>query len=238
MRVVKEIIKQIVLSIKSTGIVDTWTDNTGSYTIGTTIGNLQAGFKVVLIYADTTLNRDVVITSITDDSFTFTGTGISEPLSWEMAIYFEVGNRVELNKKYLNKAKSLNKRVQEYPLVWLYTNFREVPSEFTSIHFTTDLTLALADFSERNLYEEDRLTNKYKPVLYPYFELLKQAFNTRPNKDYFAIPWGQKGIEFTNMDFPYFGSQDQKENVLPEITDAIEFEVALNWRKEYTSCLI
>ena len=237
MIVVKNVIRDVILTAQSTGTVDAWTDNSGSYTITTDVADLEVGFKVVLIYADTTLNQDVIITSITGTTaFTFSGTSITQPATWEMALYFEVGNRNELNRKYLNKAKSINKMVQEYPLVWLYTNFDQEPSESTGIDFTTDLTFSLVDFTEKNLYEEDRITNKYIPVLYPYLALIKTAFNARPSRDNFIIEYGNKGIDFSTMDFPFFGSQDQKENVLPEITDAIEFGIKLQWRRDKTLC--
>ena len=73
MIIVRDEIEAIVLSVKSSGTVDTWVDNTGSYTVSTNdLGNLQSGFKIVLIYADTSLNRDVWIDSIDSVNNTFT----------------------------------------------------------------------------------------------------------------------------------------------------------------------
>ena len=201
MIVVRDEIEEIALSIKSNGAVNTWVDNIGSYTIGTSdLGNLQAGFKVVLIYADTSLNRDVVITSINsiNKTFTFTGTGITQPLSWEMALYFESGHQKELHKKYTDKGSALNKRVQEYPLIWLFRNIEEEPNtEGGYIEFSTDLIGAIVDFSEIELYDEDRIDEKYIPVLMPYAELFETAFNLGNYLKKFVVPFGQEKIKLS-----------------------------------------
>ena len=107
MILIRDKIEEIVMAIQSSGSVNSYVDNTDSYTITTngtdTMGGLGIGTKVVLIYSDTTLNRDVVITSLTSTTFTFSGTGILEPDSWKMAIYFDVGSRIEIVHKYNTK---------------------------------------------------------------------------------------------------------------------------------------
>ncbi len=240
MIVVRDEIEKIVLSIKSSGSVDLWTDNTGSYTITTSdLGNLQSGFKIVLRYSDSSLDRDVVITSIdsVDKKFTFSGTGIQEPDTWEMALYFESGHQKELHKKYTNKAKSINKRVQEYPLVWLFRNFEEEQNDDGGyIDFTTDLQGAVADFSSIELYDEDRIDEKYIPVLMPYLELIQEAFNTGSNLRKFVVPFGQEKIKLNKIKRPFFGSEDPQANILPQITDAIQWGSTLNWREEENNC--
>ena len=231
---VRDKIQTIVESIKSTGSVSGWVDNTGSYTVTTsTTGNLEVGFKVVLIYADTSLNRDVIITAKTDTTFTYSGTGIAEPATWKMALYFEVGHRIELNKLYTNKAKSSNKLVQEYPLIWLYTDFQKNKGDGEYTAFETSLQFAIADFSIKGKYEAARITDKFKPVLYPYMELIETAFNTGTNKRNFVTTFGEDSeIRFSPIDRPFFGSADETKNVLPQVTDAIEVEVDLKWKIE------
>lgn len=239
MIVVRDEIGLIIDSIRSNGNVTSYVDNTGSYTITTdSLGNLQAGFKVVLIYADTSLNRDVWVSSIDsiNNTFTFNGTGITEPLTWELAIYYEYGHRIELNKKYTNKAVSTNKMVQEYPLIWLYTDFEQIPSDLESAEFETTLQGAIVDFSKKELYEEDRIEESFKPVLYPILELIDNAFNG-VEKYRFITPYGvDKEIRFLTTDRPFFGSSDQSANVLPQVTDAIEWQVDLNWAEEGNVC--
>lgn len=237
MIVVKEEIRDLILSIKSSGNVNSMVDNgNGTFTINTdSIGNLAVNFKVVLIYSDTTLNKDVKINSLTDTSFTFTSSGLTQPVSWQMALYFEVGSRIELVKKYQNKAKSVNKYVQEYPLVWLYTGFEHTPSEMEAAEYQTTLQFALVDFSEKELYEEQRLTDSFKPVLYPILELIDSAFNGIYKRK-FVTTYGKKEIELMYVDRPFFGSADKSANVLPEITDAIEFQVELHWRESIDVC--
>ncbi len=237
---VRDKIEEIVNSIKSNGTVAGFVDNTGSYTITTSdIGNLQADFKVLLEYSDTTLNRDVIITSIDSDNntFTFAGTGITQPDTWGIALYFEVGHRVELNKKYQNKGKTINKRVQEYPLFWLYTDFEKNPSDIEDVDFETTLQGALVDFTQKDLYEEQRIEQKFKPVLYPIIELIDEAFNSTPYYGQFITLYGtDKDIDFTVIDRPFFGSADQNANVLPQYTDAIEWQTNLMWAKEGSVC--
>ncbi len=235
---VRDKIEEIVLSIKSIGTVDTWVDNVGSYTITTaSTGNLAVGFKVVLIYADTSLNRDETITAVTDTTFTYSGSGIDEPVSWEMAIYFEEGHRIEMNQKYGNKLKSTPRRISEYPLFWLYTDFEEEPGDGEMTAFNTTLAFSIVNTSKIDLYEDERMEQKFKPVLYPYRELIETAFNTAPYKRNFVTPFGENStIKFRRKDRPFFGSTDKEKNVLPQITDAIEFQVDLRWFVESTAC--
>lgn len=240
MIVVRDEIEEIILSIKSSGIVTGWVDNTGSYTVTTSsIGNVQVGFKIVLKFnSDSKLNRDVIITNIDsiNNTFTFSGANITQPDEWEMAIYFEIGHQKELHKKYENKAMSVNKRVQEYPLFWLFTNFDETEGDNEYIAFSTDLGGAIVDFTELNLYEEQRIEQKYKPVLYPLYELMVNAFNSMPYKQKFVRPFGAKKILFTKQDRPFFGSETPEANILPQYTDAIEWNVSLDWFLESNNC--
>ncbi len=239
MIVVRDEIEEIVMAIQSSDAVTSFLDNLdGTYTIGTNdIQALEAGYKVVLQYSDTTLNRDIIIDSILGNTFTFTDTNVTQPETWEMALYFECDHRIELNKKYTNKAKAENKRVQEYPLFWLYADFIEVPGNGSAIFFETTLQAAIVDFSERNLYAEQRIEQKFKPVLYKYKELIEIAFNTAPFKRKFTIPFGENNkIQFQKIDRPFFGSADQNQNVLPQVTDAIEIEVNLKWRDLCLEC--
>ncbi len=243
MILVRDKIEEIVMAIQSSGTVDSYVDNTGSYTITTngtdTMGGLGIGTKVVLIYSNTTLNRDVVITSLTSTTFTFSGIGISEPDSWEMAIYFDVGHRIELNKKYSNKGKATNSMVQRYPLFWLYTDFEMEEGNGEYIAFETTLQAAIVDFSNAISYEEDRVTDVFIPVLYPYMEMIETAFNTAPYKRNFVTIMGEESrIRFKSVDRPFFGSADQSKSVLPQYTDAIELEIKLKWMIDSCSCAI
>ena len=236
---VRNIIESIVLSVQSSGNVNSFTDNlNGTYTIETdSTGNLQESFRVVLQYPDTSLNRDIVIISLTDTSFTFEGIDITEPESWLMSLYFEVGHRIELNKKYLNKEKSANKMVKEFPLFWLYSDFELRPSDIDNVAFETTLLGALVDLSKEDLYEEQRIEQKFEPILYPIMELIDAAFNNIRNKENFVITYGTgKNIDFLIVDRPFFGSADQSKNVLPKITDAIEWQTELKWRENINIC--
>lgn len=243
MILIRDIIEEIVMAIQSSGSVDTWADNTGSYTITTggddTMGGLGIGTKVVLIYSDTTLNRDVVITSLTDNTFTFSGTNITEADSWEMAIYFDVGSRTEMIHKYNTKSKLNNSKVQKFPLFWLYTDFEEEAGNGEYIAFETILQAALVDQSDATSYEEDRVTNKFIPVLYPYIEMIETAFNTAPYKRNFVTTYGEdKKIKLNKIDRTFFGSADKKKSVLPVITDAREIEINLKWMIGTCECQI
>ena len=232
MIVVYDQIKALILSLRNQSDVLSFTDNgDGTYTIESTdIYDLQADFKVVLEYSDTTLNRDVIVDSISGNTFTFSGTGITEPDTWFMAIYFEQGHRIELNKKYENKAKSTNKKIQEYPLVWLYSDYEKRPSENENVSFETTLQFALVDFSQMNLYEDQRIEQKFKPVLYPYIELIDEEINRNSYSYKIHNGWGfESTINLTIFDRPFFGSDDQSKNVLPQVTDAIEFQSTISW---------
>ena len=243
MILVRDKIEEIVMAIQSSGSVDSYVDNTGSYTITTngtdTMGGLGVGTKVVLIYSDTTNNRDAVIDSLTGTTFTFSGTGISQPVSWKMAIYFDVGHRVELNKKYSHKGKVSNSMVQKYPLFWLYTDFEMEEGNGEYIAFETTLQAALVDFSNATSYEEDRVADVFIPVLYPYLEMIETAFNVAPYKRNFVTVFGEDSrIRFKTVDRPFFGSADKNESVLPQYTDAIEIEMNLKWMIDSCSCAI
>lgn len=242
MILVRDIIEEIVMGIQSSGNVDSFLDNgDGSYTITTNgndvTGGLGVGTKLVLIYDDTAFNKDVVITAITSNTITFLSTTITQPTSWKMAIYFDVGHRVELNEKYNNKSKLTNGKVQRYPLFWLYTDFEKDEGNGEYIAFETDLTGALVDFSNQTAYEEARIEDKFIPVLYPYFQMIETAFNTAPYKRNFVTQFGEDNkIKFKKTDRPFFGSADKKKRVLPQATDAIEFQVKLKWMIGVCEC--
>jgi hypothetical protein len=238
MIVINDIIEEIVLSLVNTNDVVSFTDNLdGTYTIETTgINDIEESFKVVLIYSDTTQNRDVIVSSISGNKFTFSGTNIPDPINWKLALYFEPGHRVELNKKYLNKAKSTNKKIQEYPLFWLYKDLEERPSDFDNVEFETTMQFALVDFTEKDLYEDQRIEQKFKTVLYPLLVKINDQFNKIPYKNHFVTMYGNKEIDFIKTDRPFFGSADQSKNVMPEPTDAIECQVDLLWREEGSVC--
>jgi hypothetical protein len=224
------------MSLQSSGVVNSFVNNgNGTYTITTNdIGNLEIGFKVVLKYTDTTLNRDIIISAISGNTLTFLGTNITQPDTWEMALYFEHGHRIELNKKYINKAKSVNKMIEQFPLVWLYTDFEERPPVYEDSEFITTLQFALVNRTDKDLYEDQRITQKFKPVLYYIKDLIKEAFNGIYKRT-FITPFGNTEIKLMVVDRPFFGSPNG-ENVLPDPTDAIEFQVELNWRKEGSIC--
>ena len=241
MIVVRDEIEEIVMSVQSSGSVTSFVDNLdGTYAIGLdAIGNLQAGFKILLKYADASLNRDAVIDSISGSEITITDTKLTQPDTWEMALYFEVGHRAELIKKYINKAKSTNKKVQEYPLFWLYTDCQETPGEQgTYTEMVTTLQSAIVNRTEKELYEENRIEQKFKPVLYPLYELITGAFNSSTYKQKFVTSFGNTEIKFQKIDRPFFGSIAEDKNVLPQITDAIELEYELKWFKQETNCQI
>lgn len=244
MILIRDIIEEIIMAIQSSGGVDTWLDNNNdTYTITTngddTMGGLGVGTKVVLIYSDTTQNRDAVITALTRNTFTFSGIGITEPDSWKMAIYFDVGSRTEIINKYQTKSKLDNSKVQKFPLFWLYSDFKEEAGNGEYIAFETVLQAALADQSDATSYEEDRITNKFIPVLYPYIQMIETAFNTAPYKRNFVTTYGEdKKIKFNKTDRTFFGSADKKKSVLPVITDAIEIEINLKWMIDTCECQI
>lgn len=237
MIVVRDEIQAIINSIKSSGTVDSFTDNLdGTYTIITSdIGNLQAGFKINLIYSDSSLNKSFTIDSLTATTITFAGANLTAPDSWEMALYFESGSRTELNKKYNNKAKSDNKYINEFPLIWLYSGYERRPSDFEAAKFETTLQFALVNPNLKDKYEETRIEDNFKPILYPYLELINEAFNNE-YKYKFVLNYGESELDFIELDRPFFGSADQNANVLPQPSDAIEFQVDLRWRIESGVC--
>jgi len=241
---IRDIIEEIVMAIQSSGGIDTWLDNgDDTFTITTNgddmMGGLGVGTKVVLIYSDTTLNKDVVIIELTSNTFTFSSANTTEPDSWKMAIYFDVGSRTEIVHKYNTRSKLNNSKVQKFPLFWLYTDFEQEAGNGEYIGFETILRAALVDQSDATSYEEDRITNKFIPVLYPYIEMIETAFNIAPYKRNFVTTYGEdKNIKFNKYDRTFFGSADKKKSVLPVITDAIEIEIDLKWMIGTCECQI
>jgi hypothetical protein len=170
---VREKIETIVNSIRSSGSVISITINLdGTYTIFTkTTGNLQSSFKVLLMYTDSSQNRDVYVDSVDSNSFTFSSQALGSPVAWQMSLYYEYGTRAEMNQKYINKGKAANKLISEYPFFWLYTPISEQVNLIEPLYTRTTIRGSIVNQSRRDMYEENRINQKFKPVLYPYFEL-------------------------------------------------------------------
>jgi len=112
----------------------------------------------------------------------------------------------------------------KYPLVALILEDGE-PEEIINGFAHYDLTLIICDLTERAIYEDKRLEEVYKPILYPLYEkffselrksglFMWENFQTLPehtkrNRFYYGTPVGENkqlvftdvldGIEITNL---------------------------------------
>lgn len=135
---------------------------------------------------------DTIVTAVgTELSLTFLG--------------YQYGHPVEINEHLVRISKSRSVTPDRFPLVCLLTDFAEERGEVFGIDSTVNLHLLIADLTRKSYTAEERMTNIFKPTLYPiYIELINQIARSKYFKE--STPelikhtktdrlfWGKTGI--------------------------------------------
>ena len=137
-------------------------------------------------------------------------------------LFFGYGEQKELNAILLTKQKN---ETPCYPLLWYnLPNTLQGNRQYSEGNFD----FVLAHNTTLDLFNDQRFNDIYDNILYPYFDLVIQAFDNAPGIDLFHISENNR-YEYTC--YPNYGSpttfegKDEQKQV--DIWDAIKFKVKL-----------
>ena len=227
---VPDIISEIISDMKSSGTISSIADNgDGTWKITTTnTNNLEDNFKVEI---DSNLYR---VDNVTTKTFDITGSSLSGLASetWEMYFKEEIGHRIEVAGKLSRIVK--DKRGQErWDLIWLLTDNEEItPLEDNNNYAEVRIFIIIATGSTKDLSTQERLDQKFTPILSPIYRLMVRKLND--SKKLARNP-GER-INPTKFNRYYYGvetEQGNEELILNTEADAIEFTTTIKIKKQF-----
>ncbi|MCP4762029.1 MAG: hypothetical protein GY870_09610, partial [archaeon] len=123
-----------------------------------------------------------------------------------------------------------NKKVDEkFDLIWLLNHSPEsYETEINDIYKTVDYVLIFVTDSKRKYTSIERLTNSFKARLNPLFQLF---IETLKESDYVLFNPGEE-IGGNLTPYYFYGHEQKNENVVNEITDALEFSNKIKLKKQ------
>lgn len=144
---------------------------------------------------------------------------------------FQFGHYNELIETLFQYNQSQEERYNKYPLVWLRTDFRERRGQEIGTYAEVFLNIVICHATQQTLKSTERLTNVFKPVLYPiYYELLNQLY-LHP----MTIAYDGSLMSHDKYDRYYWGTS--KVGKTTDYVDAIEIDnlaIKLNFSNCYT----
>jgi len=141
------------------------------------------------------------------------------PSNQSLMPYYMYGHRLELVNRLKEKDKDSVYKYQKYPLIALRMDINEVNSG-DLINYS--LNLAILNYTEKKYNAEDRMTNVFKPILYPIYE--RFFIELRESGLFFWDKYQDKP-DHTKVDRPYWGVSDSEKNsalIFADPLDAIE----------------
>ncbi len=229
---VPDVIASIISEMESTGNVISINETalgSGIWLITTSsTGNLEDNFKVEI--------SDVLyrVDNVTNTTFTIKGSSLSGLATETWTMYFakEIGHRVEVAGRLTRVAK--DKRGQErWDLIWLVTDNEEVtPLENNNNYAEVEIIIIIATDTTKDLTTQQRLDQKFTPILSPIFRLFIRKLND--SKLLIRNP-GERSNP-TKVNRYYYGVQNEEGNemmILNTESDAIEFSTTIKIKKQF-----
>jgi hypothetical protein len=150
---------------------------------------------------------------------------------WNLAINYLYGTHTEVNMILANAQKDPDKMLIRFPLFWLFVNNDKKYNPWDNIDFNTKLKFSLVHLTDKNYTASTRLTNVFKPVLQPIWELFLDTITSPYFKDVFHFETFD--FEYEKYDRYFYGSADKNVSILDAPTDAIEISMDFNLKKQY-----
>lgn len=149
-----------------------------------------------------------------------------------LAPFYMYGHRLEISNRLKDKTKDSVYKYQKYPLVALRL---DIPEPYNAEEVTElNLNIALLCFTQKGWNAEERMTNIFKPVLYPmYYRFLDEL-----RKSGLFFWQGSRVPQHTKIDRPYWGTESAESNtkhLFDDPLDAIEI-VDLKIKKNFKLC--
>lgn len=229
---VPDVISGIVDDMKSTGTIISISDNSdGTWNILTSdTGNLKDNFKVEI---ESELYR---VDNVTTKTFDITGTDLSglESKIWTMYFAKEVGHRIEVASRLSRIVK--DKRGKErWDLIWLITDIEEeTPLDNNNNYAEVPVIIIIATSTTKELSTQERLDQKFKPILSPIYGLMINKLNSSKN----LIRNPGERINPTKVNRYYYGVETEQGNemlILNTEADAIEFATTIKIKKKFVN---
>jgi hypothetical protein len=219
-----DIMRDIVDSMREFGTIKASSESSSVYTLTYTRGQEFSTNTLQDDYHVTIDSIDYQISNLTTTTFDITAqTGLDfTGKSWKaLEPYYMYGHYVEVANVLRLKDDDPTEKDKKFPLIYLVTDFSEDHSDEVNIDYTVSPTILIICSTDKDYLAEDRYENKFKPILYPYYEILKLKMDKAPG----LITVSQNQIEHTKTDRLFWGVSSENGNtslIFNEYNDAIE----------------
>jgi hypothetical protein len=132
--------------------------------------------------------------------------------------YYMYGHRMEIASRLTEKTKGVNKN-KRYPLIALKMDTAE---KARGDERDFNLNIVIATLSDVKSTADHRMTNTFRPVLYPLYELFLKQFR---NSGLFFWEGDLSYPQHTKIDRPFWGTEAKEgnlKNIFDDPIDAIE----------------
>lgn len=196
-----DMFEEVVDSIRQTGNITGSSEVSGVYTIDSA-NSLIDGWHVVV--NDNTYE----VANVTETGFEIeANTGIDfTGESWKaLEPYYDYGHVLDILAKLTAKDENEVYKFQKYPLVALILDTEENHDREHYISYSFSPQVLILEQTDENYTSQDRMTNTYKPVLYPIYEDLIEAVkeytlfyfqpqNLVPHTKHDRMTWGSASV--------------------------------------------
>lgn len=147
-----------------------------------------------------------------------------------LAPFYMYGHRLEIANELMAMDRDKLYKYQKYPLIALRMDIQE-PYKDGIVEL--NLNIALLCFTQKGWNAEERMTNIFKPVLYPmYYRFMDELFKSG------LFFWEGKVPPHTKIDRPFWGTEASEANakyIFNDPLDAIEI-TDLKIKKNFKNC--
>lgn len=209
-----DMFSDVVDNVRETGIVDSFTESSGTYTIvsdNTLLENWHVSINSV----------NYKISNVSSTGFTITGeTGIDFTLAnWKaLEPYYDYGHITDILQKLTIKDGNNDYKFQKYPLIALLLDISESHGEDTNYKYSFSPLILILAKTDKNYTSQERYTNIFKNTLYPIYERLMQEIKLYRKFDFrYKVL-----IPHTKTDRVYWGSIGAFGNVGIQFNDYLD----------------
>jgi hypothetical protein len=156
---------------------------------------------------------------------------ILDATKWNLAIDFKFGSRMEINEILDIEVSDPAKKLQRFPLIWLFINENR-DHDNLEYSFKTGLKMSFVHLSKQEYRAEYRKENIFKPIIVPLVELFMEAIQSSHFSRVFAF--GYNDLNYNEYFRYFYGSAtDKNKMVLNAPTDAIEIDFDVTFANQY-----
>lgn len=218
-----DIIKEVVASMRETGSILSFTDNTNNtYTV--VVDDIQSlENDDVFTIESGTFAGDYITSGVAGNSFNieFASGESTETSTWlAKAPYYRYGDALEIISVLSEKGNEKKGKYEKYPLIILVLDIKRRQGESSSYPYSVPLNIVICDYTEREYHAADRKENVFDPILEPLYDLFVEkllAHNMILSK--------QKEIVHDRIDHYRWGTKEafgSGKSILNDYLDAIE----------------